>query len=149
MHLTWSTILFEILLTFVIVSTVIILNFHYSSSLFTSGVPFFWEKYYLSVLGFFSLYCKHCFQVNKLIPIISICTSKLIIPSIFISNKMTSYLSYICVHCLLGGSTSIFNFKAISQHLPLQIIIIIIIPSALSDGIRMNQFFNLKFESHL
>lgn len=148
MHLTWSTILFEILLTFVIVPSVIILNFHYTSSLFISGVPFFWEKYYLSVLNFFSLYCKHSFQVNKLISIISICISMLIVPSIFISNKINSYLSYICVHCLLSGSTSIFNVKAISQHLPLQIILILI-PSALSDGIRMNQFFNLKFESYL
>lgn len=148
MHLTWSTILFEILLTFVIVPSVIILNFHYTSSLFISGVPFIWEKYYLSVLNFFSLYCKHSFQVNKLISIISICISMLIVPSIFISNKINSYQSYICVHCLLGGSTSIFNVKAISQHLPLQIILILI-PSALSDGIRMNQFFNLKFESYL
>lgn len=58
------------------------------------GVPFFWEKCYLSVLDFFFLYCKHCFWVNRLISIISTCTSMLVVPSIFISNEMTSYLSY-------------------------------------------------------
>lgn len=51
------------------------------------GVPFFWEKCYLSVLDFFFLYCKHCFWVNRLISIISTCTSMLVVPSIFISKK--------------------------------------------------------------
>lgn len=59
------------------------------------------------------------FLVNTLTPIMSTLTSMLMVFSIFTSNKMTSYLNYIHVHCFMDGSTSILNFKAISQQFTL------------------------------
>lgn len=129
MHLTWTTMLFETLLTSVTLPILLLLMFHYSSSLCPGTLlsiilEFLVPTLYIVFLG------------SKLILIISTLTSKSF-PNFYLQRNDFSPESHI--HCPLGGSTSILNFEATSQHFLFKSAVTLT-PAIQGDGIGMNQF---------